>query len=97
MKNAHYHVFVIDSGTDDILYIGWTQKVLSEEGEKIFSDLVESSSRDIAHWVVEALHSGKINIFEIESASSMEAAKDSVIFWRQYYHSLGLDVIMDHR
>ena len=96
MLSANYHIFGIGLGADDLHYIGWTQKSLSEQKEKIFCDLAESSTHDIAHWVEEALHCGKISIFEIESTRSMENAKDSAMFWCQYYRSLGLDVVMDH-
>ncbi len=96
MKSAHYYIFGVGSGPDDLHYIGWTQKSLSEEKEQIFSNLADSSSHDIARWVKEALYCDKISIFEIETAPSMEDAKDSVMFWCQYYHSLGLDVVAVH-
>jgi hypothetical protein len=95
MVNANYHIFGLGLGIDDLHYIGWTQKSLSEEPEQIYSHLAENSSRDIAHWVKAALHCGKISIFEIESVPSMEDAKDSALSWCRYFCSLGLDVVTD--
>jgi hypothetical protein len=94
MANVNYHVFGIGSGTaEDLRYIGWTQKSLSEEKKQIVSDLVQSSCNCIRSWVGDG---GAISIFEIESASSVEDAKDAATFWCRYFRSLGLDVITDH-
>lgn len=95
MSSADYHIFGVGLGTDDLHYIGWTQKSLSEEKEQIFSDMAGSKSHHIAHWVEQARDCGKISIFEIESARSMEDAKDSALFWCEYYRWLGLDVVTD--
>lgn len=95
MTSALYHVFGIGINTGDFHYIGWTQKSLGEESEQIYSDLVENSRNDIAHWVKEIVQSDKINIFEIESVPSIEEARSSAKFWCQYFHSLGLDVVTD--
>ena len=81
-------------GMDHLHYIGWTQRSLSDEKD-IFSDLTKSGGHDIAQWVEQAVGCGKISIFEIESAPSMEDAKDSAQFWCQYYRMLGAEVITD--
>lgn len=96
MANGNYHVFGVGSGNaDDLRYIGWTQKSLHEDREQIVSDLVRSASHGIANWIAEALHGGTMSFFEIESASSVEAAKDAATFWGLYFRSLGLEVITD--
>ena len=94
---AQYSIYGIGAGSDDLHYIGWTQKSLCNESAQIFSDLRESGSGDIASWVTQAVDGGKISIFEIESAPSKEDATDSVMFWCEYYRWLGLDVVTDHR
>jgi hypothetical protein len=96
MANAIYHVFGAGSATaEDLRYIGWTQKSLSEDKEQIVSDLVQSGCNAIANWVGEVVRGGTISIFEIESASSAEDAKDAATFWGLYFRSLGLEVITD--
>ena len=87
------HVFGLGLGADDLRYVGWTQRSLSDEQEKIFSDLLRSSARDIASWVEDAIERGKISIFEIESALSIEDARSSAISLCRYFRSLGLDVL----
>ncbi len=95
MANASYHVFGVGLGTQDLHYIGWTKKSVSDEQEQIVSELQHSSNNDIARWVEKARQGGNISVFEIESAPSMEEAKNSAAFLRQYFHSLGLNVISD--
>jgi hypothetical protein len=94
MVNANYLIFGIGLGADDLHYIGWTQKSLSEQQE-IYSDLAESSSYHMACWIEAALRSGKISFFEIESVPSMKEAKNSAMSLCQYFCSLGLNVITD--
>lgn len=95
MADASYHVFGLGLGTQDLHYIGWTQKSVHDQHDQIVSDLQHGNNNDIAHWVENARQHGDINVFEIESARSMEEAKNSVAFLRRYFHSLGLDVISD--
>jgi hypothetical protein len=95
--SIHYSIYGIGAGSDDLHYIGWTQKSLADDKEQIFSDLRERGSCDVSDWVARALRGGRIDIFEIESAPSPEAATDSVMFWCEYYRWLGLDVVTDHR
>jgi hypothetical protein len=87
------HVFGLGLGADDLRYVGWTQRSLSDEQEQIFSDLLRSSARDIANWVADAIERGKLNIFEIESALSIEDARNSAVSLCRYFRSLGLDVL----
>jgi len=96
MENAHYHIFGVGVDAGDLRYIGWTEKSVNEEKEEIFSELAQKGIRDLAHWAKEALHGGKLSIFEIESAPSAEDARNSAAFWCRYYHSLGLNVFTDH-
>jgi hypothetical protein len=93
MARADYHVYGLGSGADDLRYVGWTQRSLSDEQEQIFSDLLRSSGRDIASWVEDAIERGKISIFEIESHPSVEDARNAAISLCRYFRSLGLDVI----
>lgn len=93
MASAGYHVFGLGSGPDDLRYVGWTQRSLSDEQEQVFCDLVKSSGRDIANWVADAIDRNKISIFEIESAFSIEDAMNSAISLCRYFRSLGLDVM----
>jgi hypothetical protein len=95
--SIQYSIYGIGAGSDDLHYIGWTQKSLSDEKDQIFSDLRERGSHDVSDWVAQAVHGGKISIFEIESAPSPDEATDSVMFWCEYYRWLGLDVVTDHR
>lgn len=95
MENVNFRIFGLGLGSDDLRYIGWTQKSLNEEREQISASLVERGSCDVAHWVKDALCGGEISIFEIESMPSVEDAKDAVSFWCQYYRSLGLNVASD--
>jgi hypothetical protein len=92
MARADYHVYGLGSGADDLRYVGWTQRSLSDEQQQIFSDLLRSSTRDIANWVEDAIDRGQISIFEIESALSIEDARNSAISLCRYFRSLGLDV-----
>jgi hypothetical protein len=96
MNAANYHVFGLGSGADDLYYIGWTEKSPDIDREHIYTDLAGSARGDIARWVKHAIDSGKIDIFEIETAGSAEDAKDSALFWGEYYRWLGLDVVTDH-
>jgi hypothetical protein len=93
MARADCHVFGLGMGADDLHYVGWTRRSLSEEQEQIFSDLVRNGGRDIANWIAEAIDCGKISIFEIESAPSIEDARDAAISLCRYFRSLGLDVM----
>lgn len=95
MAGANYYIYGLGANSDDLHYIGWTEKSIGEQPDLIFSDLLKSSSNAIANWVKDAVHGGKISIFEIESAPSVEDAKDSAMFWCEYYRWLGLDVITD--
>lgn len=92
MDTTGYHVFGIGLGTEDLRYIGWTQRSVDDEREQIFSELLAGSSRDLARWVGEAIELGRLSIFEIESARSAEAARDSATGLCVYFRSLGLDV-----
>lgn len=93
MTNANFHVFGIGSCTDNLHIIGWTDKSVVAERAQIYSELAENGHRDIAQWVRGALGRGKIDIFEIEAASSAQDASDSAQFWCEYYRWLGFDVI----
>jgi hypothetical protein len=95
--SVHYSIYGIGAGSDDLHYIGWTQKSLCEEKDQIFSDLRERGSHDVADWVAQAERGGKIDIFEIESAPSPQDAADSVMFWCECLRWLGLDVVTDQR
>ena len=92
MARADYHVYGLGSGADDLRYVGWTQRSLSDEQEQIFSDLARGSGREIANWIEDAIDRGRISIFEIESASSIEDARNAAISLCRYFRSLGLDV-----
>lgn len=98
MTCSDYHIFGIGVGSDDLCYIGWTQKSIDEaqEREAIVSDLVEEGRLDLTQSIVEVRHGDTISIFEIESVSSINDARNSVMFWRRYYRALGLDVLVDH-
>jgi hypothetical protein len=93
MARAGYHVFGLGSGPDDLHYVGWTHRSLSDERDKIFCDLVRSGARDIANWIADAIDRNRISIFEIESAFSVEDAMSSAISLCRYFRSLGLDVL----
>lgn len=67
------------------------------EGEQIFSELVADCNREVAHWAQQALKAGEIDIFEIESASTVDEAKTSTAYWRDCFSWLGLNVISDRR
>lgn len=94
MTDANFHVFGMGRGIHDLHYIGWTERPLCDE-QDIFSDLAKNSSEDIAHWVEGCVDCGQISIFEIESAPSVQDAKDTVQFWCQYYGMLGARVVSD--
>ena len=93
MARADYHVFGLGSSADDLHYVGWTRRSLSEEQELIFADLARNGGRDIANWIAQAMECGKISIFEIESAPSTEDACNAAVSLCQYFNSLGLDVM----
>jgi hypothetical protein len=95
MSNAHYHIFGLGAGSDDLYYIGWMDKSPDHECREIYSDLADGSQGEISHWVRKAVDAGKIDIFEIETADSPEEARDSAQFWCDYYRSLGLQVVTD--
>jgi hypothetical protein len=92
MDTGNYYVFGVGSGADDLQYIGWTEKSPGQEPQQIYSDLAGSGRDDVARWVTQALDSGAIDIFEIETARSAEDARESAQFWGDYYRWLGLDV-----
>ncbi len=92
MTNANFNVFGM--GSDQLNYIGWTRRALTEERE-ILTDLAKSSSHQVAHWAEQAGQGGNISIFAIESAPSAEDARDTVQFWCQYYGMLGAKVVTD--
>ena len=93
MTHASFSIFAM--GTDQLHYIGWTHRSLSDE-QDILSDLAHSGSGGVAHWVEQASQSGKINIFEIDSARTADDARDTVQFWCQYYGMLGAKVVTAH-
>lgn len=92
MTNAIYHVFGLGLGNDDIRYVGWTQRSVDEEEDQIVSDLVNSGLDDVARWVGEAADGARISVFEIESAPSIEDARNCAIYWCQCLDWLGLHV-----
>lgn len=92
MNDIGYHVFGIGLGAEDLRYIGWTQRSVDDEREQICSELLAGNSRDLAHWVGEAIELGRLSIFEIESATSAEAARESATGLCACLRSLGLDV-----
>lgn len=94
MDTASYHIFGLGSGSDDLHYIGWSQKSPEGEQNEIYSELA-NSTREIAGWVMQAVAAGRIDIFEIETAASAEDAREAVLFRRDYYRWLGLDVTTD--
>lgn len=96
MDTAHYHIYGVGSGADDLYYIGWTQKSPADEPQHIYSDLSGSPHNDIAGWVRQHVSSGHIDIFEIETARSAEDAEESALFWVGYYRWLGMHVVSDH-
>jgi hypothetical protein len=93
MSNANFNIYGMGLGSDHLHYIGWTQRPLCEE-QFILSDLVRDRSRAIARWVEQA-GIDRLSIFEIESAASLEDARDTVQFWCQYYSMLGAQVMSD--
>src|SRR5690349_12863294 len=93
MARTGYHVFGLGSGPDDLRYVGWTQRSLSDEPEQVFSDLLMGGAREIANWVADAIDRNRISIFEIESAFSIEDAKNAAASLCRYFRSLGLDVM----
>lgn len=92
MDSRNYYVFGLGSGADDLHYIGWTEKSPGQEQQQIYSDLAGSGRADVARWVTQALDTGAIDIFEIETAHSAEDAREGAQFWGEYYRWLGLDV-----
>lgn len=96
MSTANYHIYGLGSGADDLYYIGWSEKSPNKEQQDIYADLSGSRRNDIACWVRQHVDSGKIDIFEIETAGSPEDARESALFWVGYYRWLGLEVVSDH-
>jgi hypothetical protein len=92
MARDHYHIFGLGLGTDDLRWVGWTHRSLTEEQAQILSDLLAHGDRDIANWVTDAVDRGTVSMFEIESASSREEARDQAISLCRYFESLGLTV-----
>ncbi|KAB8061466.1 hypothetical protein GCN74_05210 [Janthinobacterium sp. FT14W] len=92
MNNGNFLIFGMGVGTDHLGYIGWTQRTLGDE-EDIISDLKKDSGAAITQWMEQAAGSDKITIFEIDSAPSLENARDTVQFWCQYYGMLGAKVL----
>lgn len=92
MARAEFHVFGLGWGADDLRYVGWTRRSLDNEQEQIFTDMVASGGRDIANWVAEGLRRGKMSLFEIQSAPSLEEARTAADSLCRYFKSLGLDV-----
>lgn len=92
-----YHIFGVGIGSDDLQYIGWTRKSIDEAQERgaILSDLVADGRLHLTSSTIPAPHGEMLSIFEIESVSSLSDATSSVMFWRNYYHALGLDVLVD--
>jgi hypothetical protein len=89
MTSACFHVFGM--GAEYLEYIGWTERLLSEEKD-IILDLIKSSDDEISSRLKQVAESSKIDIFEIESAPTIEDAKYSVEFWGQYYRMIGAKV-----
>ena len=94
MINGQYHVFGLGANADDLHYIGWTQRSLTEAAQ-IYTDLIGGAARDIASWVSEAGACGGLNIFEIEPVATAEAARSAATGLCCYFRSLGLDVVTD--
>jgi hypothetical protein len=92
MNTRNYYVFGLGSGADDLHYIGWTEKSPAQQQQQIYSDLAGNGRDDVARWVTQALDTGAIDIFEIETARTAEDAREGAQFWGDYYRWLGLDV-----
>lgn len=86
MTDANFHIFGMGLGIDQLQFIGWTQRALSEVTD-IVADLAKHGSGDMVQWV--ACGDGQINIFEIESTDSQQDAEETVQYWCQLYRLLG--------
>ena|SRR5690606_22439630 len=90
MTVANYAIFGIGLGASDVRYIGWVRRSLQDVGEQV-RGLADTSS-PLAE---AARNNAKVSIFEIESVSTAEDARDATSFWHEYFRSLGLDVAME--
>jgi hypothetical protein len=92
MESAQFHVFGV--GGEYLRYIGWTTRPLSEESD-IFLDLIKHDHGEVPGWLERRIPADEREIFEIESAPTIEQARQSVEFWGQYYRLIGANVIAD--
>jgi hypothetical protein len=90
MTNANFHIFGMGLGSDQLQFIGWTQRALSDVGN-IIADLTEHGSGELAQSV--ARGAGPIELFEIESAASQHDAEETVQYWCLFYRMLGARVV----
>ena len=91
MTNRTFHVFGVGLGSDDVRYVGCTQRSIDEEKDEIICDIMKRGLESIGQWV-RAGDGAQVCIFEIESASSIEEARDRVTYWCQCLNWLGLHV-----
>ena len=92
MAMENYHVFGLGLGTDDLRYIGWTQRSVDEETQQILCDLMDRSGAAIANSISAGADRASISLFRIESVPSREEAVTSAMGLCVYFNSLGLDV-----
>lgn len=96
MADINYYIFGVGLTTDDLFYIGWTQRSPEKDKAKIISELVERGHNEIFIRLGGGACDERLSIFELETVGSVEDAADSATFWCQYYRSIGLDVITDY-
>jgi hypothetical protein len=96
MDNVNYHVFGAGLSDNDLRYIGWTERAVDEERERIVSLPAWRAVQDPAGGGSGLPDAGSVSIFEIESAMSIEEATNAVTYWCQYFRSLGLNIIGAH-
>jgi len=92
VATENYHVFGLGLGTDDLRYIGWTQRCVDQEIQQILCDLMDSNGAAIANSIGASADRASISLFEIESVPSREEAVTSAMGLCVYLNSLGLDV-----
>jgi hypothetical protein len=93
MENVNYHVFGAGLDDNDLRYIDWTERAVDDEKERIASLPAWRAARDRAGAGPDSLDAGRVSIFEIECAKSIEDARGAVASWCGYFRSLGLNVV----
>lgn len=91
-----YCVYGIASPDSSLLYVDFTDKDLLGNKTAIDQVLTNTSNPYLRQLVAGAQQSQReIDLFEIESFSSVDDAREAVLYWRRQLQSLGLRLMVN--